>query len=52
MDKPVAGVENTTSPTPVPSVDSVPADAGLPGMITPSTACSTPQGSPDCSGTT
>ena len=47
MDKPVAGVGNTTSPTPAPSVDSVPADAGSSGMITPSTACNTPQGSPD-----
>ena len=47
MDKPMAGVGNTTSLTPVPSVDSVPADAGSSGMITPSTAGSTPQGSPD-----
>ena len=47
MDKPMARVGKTTSLTPAPSVDSVPADAGLPGMITPSTAGGTPQGSPD-----
>ena len=33
MDKPVARVGNTTSPTPVPPVDSAPADAGSSGMI-------------------
>ena len=43
MDKPMAGVGNTTSLTPVPSVDSVPSDAGSSGMITPSTAGSTSQ---------
>ena len=47
MDKPMAGVGNTTSPTPVPPVDSVPADAGPSKMVTPSTAGSTPQGSLD-----
>ena len=47
MDKPVARVGNTTSPTPVPPVDSVPADAGSSEMTPPSTAGSTPQGSPD-----
>ena len=46
-DKPMAGVGNTTSPTPVPPVDSVPADAGSSGMTPQSTAGSTPQGSPD-----
>ena len=46
-DKPMATVGKTTSPTPVPPVDSVPADAGSSGMITPSTAGSTTQGSPD-----
>ena len=44
-DKPVARVGNTTSLTPVPPVDSVPADAGLSGTVTPSTAGSTSQGS-------
>ena len=47
IDKPVARVGNTTSQTPAPSVDSVPADARSSGMITPSTTGSTPQGSPD-----
>ena len=43
MDKHMAGAENTTSPTPVPPVDSAPADAGLSGTITPSTTGSTPR---------
>ena len=47
MDKPMARVGNTTSPTPAPPVDSVLADAGLSGTTPPSTAGSTPQGSPD-----
>ena len=47
MDKPIVGVGNNIPPTPVPSVDNVPADTGSSGMITPSTAGSTPQGSPD-----
>ena len=46
-NRPMAGVRNTTSLTPAPPVDSVPADAGLSGMVTPSTAGSTPQGSPN-----
>ena len=46
-DKPMAGVGNTTSLIPVPPVDSVPADAGLSGMVTPSAVGSTSQGSPD-----
>ena len=44
-DNPMARVGNTTSLTPAPSVDSMPADAGSSGMATPSTAGSTPQGS-------
>ena len=46
-DKPLAGVGNITSLTPVPPVDSAHADAGSSGMTTASTAGSTPQGSPD-----
>ena len=46
-DKPMARGGNTTSPTPLPSVDSAPADAELSGMITSSTASSIPQGSSD-----
>ena len=42
-EKPMAGVGNTTSLTPAPSVDSVPADAGLSGMVTLSAAGSTPR---------
>ena len=47
MNKPMVEVGNTTSPTLVPSLDSVPADAGSSGMITPSTAGNTHQGSLD-----
>ena len=47
MDKPMVGVGNNTSLTPVPPVDNEPADAGSYGMIAPSTAGSTPQGSPN-----
>ena len=47
MDRPMARVGNTTSPTPVPPVDSAPGDAGLSGTVTPSAAGSTPQGSLD-----
>ena len=47
MDEPVAGVGNNISLTPVPSVDNVPADAVLSGMVTSSMAGSTPQCSPD-----
>ena len=46
-DKPMAGVGNTASLTPVPPVDSVPADAGSSGTVTPSTAGSTLQHSLD-----
>ena len=46
-DTPVAGVENNSTSTPVPPVDSEPADAGSFGMITPSTVGNTPQGSLD-----
>ena len=46
-DKPVAGVENTTLPTPAPPVGSAPAEVGSSGMVTPGMADSTPQGSPD-----
>ena len=46
-DQPMAGVGNTTFLTPGPPVDSVPADAGSSGIVTLSTACSTPQCSPD-----
>ena len=46
-DTPVAGVESNDTSTPVPPVGSVPADAGLSGTVTLSTAGSTPQGSPD-----
>ena len=45
-DEPMAGVDNNAS-TPVPPVDSEPADAGLSVMVTSSTAGSTPQGSLD-----
>ena len=46
-DEPMAGVDNNNASTPVPPVDSEPADAGPSGMVTPSVAGSTPQGSPD-----
>ena len=46
-DKPIAGVEYDNSSTPVPLVDSEPADAGPSGTVTPRTAGSTPQGNPD-----
>ena len=46
-DVPVSGVENTPTSTPVPPVDSEPADAGLSGIVTSSAAGSMPQGSPD-----
>ena len=42
LDKPVAGVGNDTSPTPVPSVSNAPVGAELSGMVTPSSAGSTP----------
>ena len=47
MDEPMAGVGNNISLTPAPSVDNVPAGAGLSGMVTSSTAGSPPIGSPD-----
>ena len=43
----MAGVENNHTSTPAPPVDSKPADAGPSGMVTPSAAGSTPQGSLD-----
>ena len=47
MDKPVAGVENDTSLTPVPPVSDAPVGAKLSGMVTSSSAGSTPENSPD-----
>ena len=47
MDKPVVGVGNDTSLTPAPYVDDAPVEADLSGMVTSSSAGSTPQGSPD-----
>ena len=46
-DAPMAGVENMSTSTPVPPVDSEPADAGLSWMVMSSAAGNTPQGSPD-----
>ena len=46
-DRPMAGVENTTTSTPVPPVDSEPADVGMSGMVTSYAAGNTPQGSLD-----
>ena len=47
MDKPVVGVGNDTSLTPVPPVDDAPVEAEPSGMVTSSSAGSTPQGSLD-----
>ena len=47
MDKPLVGVGNNTSPTPVPPVDDAPVEAEPSGMVTSSSAGSTPQGSSD-----
>ena len=47
MDKPVAGVGNDTSPTPVPPVSDAPVEAEPSGMVTSSSAGSTPEHSPD-----
>ena len=47
MDKPVAGVGYDTSSTPAPSVSDAPVGAELSGMVTPSSADSTPESSPD-----
>ena len=46
-DKPIAGVEDNNTSTPVPPVESEPADVGPSEMVTPSTAGNIPQGSPD-----
>ena len=46
MDKPMVGVGNDTSPTPVPPVDDAPVEAELSGMVTSSSAGSIPEGSP------
>ena len=46
-DAPVAEVENTNTSTPVPSLDSEPADAGPSGTVMSSTAGNTPLGSLD-----
>ena len=47
MDKPVAGVGNDTSLTPVPSVNDTPIEAELSGTVTPSLMSGTPENSPD-----
>ena len=47
MDKPVVGVGNDTSTTPVPSVSDAPVEAEPSGMVTPSSTGSTPESSPD-----
>ena len=47
MDKPVAGVGNDTSLTPVPPVSDAPVGAELSGMVTLSSTGSTPETSPD-----
>ena len=47
MDKPVAGVGNDTSPTPVPPVSDAPAGAEPSGMVPSNSAGSTPENSPD-----
>ena len=47
MDKPMVGVGTDTSPTPVPPVDDASVEAEPSGMVTSSSAGSTPQGSPD-----
>ena len=46
-DAPMAGAENTNTPTPMPPVDSEPADAGPSGIVTSGAAGTTPQSSPD-----
>ena len=43
----MAGVENNNTSNLAPPVDSEPADAGPSGMVTPSVAGNTPQGSLD-----
>ena len=47
MEKPVAEVGNDTSPTPVPPVSDAPVGAELSGMVTSSSAGSTPENNPD-----
>ena len=47
MDKPVVGVGNDTSRTPMPSVSDAPVEAEPSGMVTPSSTGSTPENSPD-----
>ena len=47
MDKPVAGVGNDTSPTPLPSVSDAPVKAEPSGTVTPSSTGSTPENSLD-----
>ena len=47
MDKPVAGVENDTSLTPVPPVSDAPVRAEPSGTVTLNSAGSTPEDSPD-----
>ena len=46
-NKPVAGIGNDTSTTPAPSVSDAPVGAELSGMVTPSSAGSTPESHPD-----
>ena len=46
-DEPMVGVGDYTSPPLVPSVGSAPTEAGPSGMVTPTSADNTPQGSPD-----
>ena len=46
-DAPMAGVENNNTSTPVPPLDSEPADVGPSWMVTPSATGNTPQGSLD-----
>ena len=47
MVKPMVGVGNDTSPTPAPPVDDAPVEGEPSGMVTSSSAGSTPQGSLD-----
>ena len=47
MDKPVAGVENDTSPTPVPPASDTPVGVEPSWMVTMSSAGNTPENSPD-----
>ena len=47
LDKPLAGVGNDTSPTPVPSVSDAPIEAEPSGTVTPHSMGSIPESSPD-----